>query len=397
MSIKKLKNGKYRVEVYLGKDSNGNRRREVRNEDSFSKAKTTEKELLKLKGRVVDPVKGMSELFDKYLEHLEHLNHKDNTRIAYSRNFKTWISPYFEFIKIKDIKNSTITDFFRYLEKKGATTKTIIYTAGRLKSIFDWAHSHQYIPSNLGVHCKVPAKRNIDDDVIKFHEKDDVIKLLSYMRKSEYYDITTTLYETGLRRAEACALLVECWDPKEKCLTVKYSLNNYVAKSGEKDIPGAFILDSTKGNEARSIYPTDTVCKILDRLCLGKNKNEPIFTTKNGKVREVIIKRGPKPKLISGRFISPANYAKDVFIEFQKRAGLSVILGAHGTRHTFGAQFMINGGSLDDLSEIMGHKDPKTTKKYAHFSKSHKKARAKLVDFTTQLGDHQMTTKKKGG
>jgi len=36
------------------------------------------------------------------------------------------------------------------------------------------------------------------------------------------------------------------------------------------------------------------------------------------------------------------------------------------TRHTFGSQWVINGGSLETLREMMGHSSVTVTERYAH-------------------------------
>jgi len=40
-------------------------------------------------------------------------------------------------------------------------------------------------------------------------------------------------------------------------------------------------------------------------------------------------------------------------------------LGSHRIRHAFGKNYLVNGGDLRSLQEIMGHADVKTTEKYA--------------------------------
>ena len=40
-------------------------------------------------------------------------------------------------------------------------------------------------------------------------------------------------------------------------------------------------------------------------------------------------------------------------------------LGSHRIRHAFGKNFLVQGGDLRSLQEIMGHTDVKTTQKYA--------------------------------
>jgi hypothetical protein len=49
-----------------------------------------------------------------------------------------------------------------------------------------------------------------------------------------------------------------------------------------------------------------------------------------------------------------------------ERAGIKgPKLGSHRIRHGFGKNFLVQGGDLRSLQEIMGHTDIKTTQKYA--------------------------------
>ena len=52
----------------------------------------------------------------------------------------------------------------------------------------------------------------------------------------------------------------------------------------------------------------------------------------------------------------------------------------HDLRHTFASHFMMNGGDLFTLKEILGHKTILMTQRYAHLSQAHKREVAKVLD-----------------
>jgi len=61
-------------------------------------------------------------------------------------------------------------------------------------------------------------------------------------------------------------------------------------------------------------------------------------------------------------------------------------IGCHGFRHSFGAHYMMERGSLWDLQKILGHSNIKTTEEhYAHFSKEHIRKRASVVSFNNNV------------
>ncbi|MGB2539319.1 site-specific integrase [Hafnia paralvei] len=78
-----------------------------------------------------------------------------------------------------------------------------------------------------------------------------------------------------------------------------------------------------------------------------------------------------------GKLFTPCRKA---FERAVKRAGLILPDGqcTHVLRHTFASHFMINGGNILVLREILGHADIKMTMVYAHFAPEH------LEDATTK-------------
>ena len=65
-----------------------------------------------------------------------------------------------------------------------------------------------------------------------------------------------------------------------------------------------------------------------------------------------------------------------------KRAGISDFR-FHDLRHTFASHFVMRGGSLKDLQEILGHKTMAMTLRYAHLSKEHKRKAVNLLNGLT--------------
>lgn len=70
------------------------------------------------------------------------------------------------------------------------------------------------------------------------------------------------------------------------------------------------------------------------------------------------------------------DYCTGAFKEAIERARIELPPGqlTHVLRHTFASHFMINGGNILTLQRILGHKDLKTTMRYAHLAPSHLEA-----------------------
>ncbi len=71
-----------------------------------------------------------------------------------------------------------------------------------------------------------------------------------------------------------------------------------------------------------------------------------------------------------GKLFTPCRKA---FERAVKRAGIHLPEGqcTHVLRHTFASHFMMNGGNILVLRDILGHADIKMTMIYAHFAPEH--------------------------
>jgi integrase len=92
---------------------------------------------------------------------------------------------------------------------------------------------------------------------------------------------------------------------------------------------------------------------------------------------------------------------RDIYSGFRqalKRAGITDCT-IHTLRHTFGSQLAMAGVPLPTLKDLMGHRDIKTTMRYAHLAHDHRRASVakigKLVTMDTNM-DTKADDEKKG-
>ncbi|MBH2774085.1 tyrosine-type recombinase/integrase [Serratia marcescens] len=105
-----------------------------------------------------------------------------------------------------------------------------------------------------------------------------------------------------------------------------------------------------------------------------KNLKVSFFKTKGNRNRTVPISQEfydtlPKPE-------KHGRYFRSCYSAFRKaveRAELNLPNGqlSHVLRHTFASHFMMNGGNILVLKNILGHVDIKMTMRYAHFAPDH--------------------------
>jgi integrase len=151
--------------------------------------------------------------------------------------------------------------------------------------------------------------------------------------------IVETAILTGMRRGEILSLK---WD----------------------QIRGGFIyLEKTKTNESRQIPVSDALEALFKDI-----------RQKDGLRYEHVFTFRGKP------------IERDLHVGFNaavKRAGL-VGFRFHDLRHTFASQLILNGGSLKDVQEILGHKSMTMTLRYAHLTGESKRKAVNLLSGLTR-------------
>ena len=119
---------------------------------------------------------------------------------------------------------------------------------------------------------------------------------------------------------------------------------------------GLIIIRDSKNGEPRHLPMDSTVAALLANYPPGSNGY--LFPGPNG---------------------GPLGSIKHSFRTALRRAGISD-LHFHDLRHTFASQWMMNGGDLYLLKDILGHKSIAMTQRYAHLSPAYKRAMVERMD-----------------
>ena len=151
-------------------------------------------------------------------------------------------------------------------------------------------------------------------------EPHELMKLLYSASDLRERAIITLLVDTGMRTSEAAGLRKQ--DIKTTTVVV-------CGKTGEREIP---ISDETQ--------------RLLLTLHATHGKDEYVFHGHKGRLSRHGIYR--------------------IVCALMSKAGIQrPKLGAHRIRHAFGKGYLVNGGDLRSLQQIMGHTNITTTEKYA--------------------------------
>jgi integrase len=185
---------------------------------------------------------------------------------------------------------------------------------------------------------KVPKIRMESvDQRIRWLEPDQEARLLDACRRSTDRDlvlVVTIAMETGMRKGEILGLT---WD--------RVDLSR-----------GVIRLELTKGGRRREVPMRQVVYDILAAL--------------------------PGPR--EGRVFHGGGLRR-VFETAVTRAGLEDF-HFHDLRHHFGSWFLMRGGHLEELRQILGHATLKMTLRYAHLSPAH--LRTAMLQTERQLHIH---------
>ena len=146
---------------------------------------------------------------------------------------------------------------------------------------------------------------------------------------------------TGLRRKE---LFLSTWK------NIKWDQENQVLT-----VPGTI----AKNKKTRHVYLNETA---LNALLLWKKQSngvdDYIFPSQNGK---------------------PKNNVKTAWTNLLKKAKI-VDFRWHDMRHDFASRLAMSGVDLNHIRELLGHRDPKTTLRYAHLAPSNLNDAVKKLD-----------------
>jgi len=167
-------------------------------------------------------------------------------------------------------------------------------------------------------------------------EAEELWKLLYSAANLRDKAILTLLIDTGMRSSELAGLRKQ--DIKLDTVTVR-------GKTGEREIP---ISEDTR--------------RLLAALMAQDEKGEAVFYSHKG-----------QPMTRNSVYRTVSTHMRKAGIQGPK-------LGAHRIRHAFGKGYLVSGGDLRSLQNLMGHRRITTTEKYAELN---------LTDITTK--HHQFT------
>jgi integrase/recombinase XerD len=259
---------------------------------------------------------------------------------------------------IDEITNDQILDFFGYLQNfkfdpshcgkdptRRLSPKTILNAHTTLSVFFGWIAEEYEMPNPM----RVPRLRANPNPIVPLTEDEveAILKACDYSyqaptnraafkmrRPTRYRDraIVMTLYDTGLRVGELCALRFQDLDTS----------NNRIRVLG-------------KGKKARDVYIGQAATHALHRYHLER------FPTHQPDPEDYVIadSNGIRPMTRSG--------VRQLLIRLGKKAGIKGV-HPHRFRHTFAVSYLRHGGDIYSLQDILGHSTLEMVRRYLHLA-----------------------------
>jgi site-specific recombinase XerD len=205
-----------------------------------------------------------------------------------------------------------------------------------LRAFFSWLVREEIIDSNIGKDLKPPK---IVKKVVSTLSDKEITNILKHLNsnnpcQARNQTIFMILLDSGLRIGELVDLKLE-----------------------DVHLDEGFLKVIGKGNKERIVPIGSNAQKVVQRY-LFRYRPKPI----NSGVNNVFLSIQGKPLTVNG--------IKLMFSRVAKRSGVNR-LHAHLCRHTFATRFLINGGDIFTLQQILGHSTLEMVRHYINLASNH--------------------------
>lgn len=289
------------------------------------------------------------DLVKLYLEYTE-LNKAASTHRNDKYRIEANLVPYFGRMLISEIEAADVEKYKQKRLREDVTRNTINHELTKLSHIFKMGIQWGYLTSNP---VSDVEKFKLSKTNPRFLTTEEVDQLLDAAHGFYIYPILVTALHTGMRKSELFNLKWAAVDFEQETITVQ----------GDADW-------HTKNYNSRTLQMTPVLHKTLMRLW------QP------GTSGNVFMNNGKPVKDIRGTFASVKKYAELEGV------------GLHTLRHTFASHLVMQGVSLREVQELMGHQSYETTLRYAHLSQDHVKKQVMKLPFA---GKEEPETEQKQG
>jgi integrase len=319
----------------------------IRRSAVYKTFKEAELELLKAKFEVeklkqekcysFDPEIKVNRLVEQYVQEKTKFKKRPKDDLSI---FSCHLIPFFGNLRAREITPAYIG---RYrTEKERLTGKSIRNHLILLQAVFNHAkRSGQiyYVP-----YIEKPKWKLDEQEFSYLKSQNEIERFLSSAKQQGeiFYILYATAIYTGLRQGELAGLRWDDIDFEKRLIRVERSFES-----------------TTKSGKARYAPILDALINILKEWRL-KNQSHLVFPNESGNMYKNsarIFQEYLHKVLDHAGFIRKQTPSRQVhYIRF------------HDLRHTFASHWVMNGGSIFKLQQILGHQSIQMTMRYAHLA-----------------------------
>lgn len=399
-----LKNGQERWEYFVsnGRDKGTGRQNKIhkrgfkKRKDALDAAKIVEGQIASEDFVKENPQKmTISKFMNIWINEYKN-NVKEGSRIVYRDAIRMYIDPYigkYQLNKYKPVDHQKfINNLFTNKElgknKNGLSYNTVKIVNAALSNAFKKAQKLGYVKSNPTYFVEFPLdkvkEKTNKEKKLEFYTLEQENLFLDTARNFDeymWYVFFLIIFDLGLRKGEIMALRWFNFDFKDNILTFDKQ------RLYRKEQPGQVILDDVKTDAGkRSLKMTNRVRNsVLELYSINYDLTSNVLPMTNSNQDFLFINhRGKNVGLpIRQRSVDTAWH------RIIKKANLPKIR-IHDGRHTNAARLRQAGVPLEDIKDMLGHKNVKTTEIYAHVSPEVKERAVNRLEL------YQMQHKKSG-
>ncbi|MFG1503679.1 tyrosine recombinase XerC [Halobacteriovorax sp. ZH5_bin.2] len=317
--------------------------------EQFKAKLKVENEMYETTGQVIQKDVTVKEFCELWFDEVAHGRKSPKTIKGYHSTINQYLIPTLGNIKLKFIEYNHARKVENFILRSGKTNRTVNKNMMNFKTIMNDAEKMGYIFKNKIRGYKELKQKSRD---LSYWSKEEVKQFLDYTRDhDELHDLYELTLNTGLRLGEVVGL---CWDK------VDFEGNQLVISRSMKR---EGLIENTKSGKTRYIPMNDKVRAILKNRLKTQMRGPFIFSKEDGTpVRyDHITQRNFKPSQIN--------------------SGVSRIIRFHDLRHTFASHFVMNGGNIYVLQQLLGHNEIQTTMIYAHLDKKFMQRACEFISF----------------
>lgn len=293
-------------------------------------------------------------------------NIRESTYDNKEQQIRLHILPYFQNVKLADVKPMMYQNFIDEMAAKDYSRSTIENSHWILHAVFDRAIIEKKIKDNPAKVATLKGRQKSNED-LEYIPSNQINELLmeAYRGSFEYYIFFRTLVETGMRKGEATGLTWNDIDFENNIITINKAMDTQ---------KGKFTATKTT-NSKRTIRVPERLIEELKKLRKRQNENKLAWGAAYNHEMNLVFCRP------QGQFY-PKSTLFNAFKRYQKNSGIFAgrnedgspnFFSIHSLRHTHAVICLENGMDMKTLQDRLGHGSYDVTADvYSHVSEKMK-------------------------